>query len=267
MVPRVRVARAAQADDDEIPGGHNRHKLRLVADGMQGRRRKPRISPGVLGRDLQPEMRAIPPRLVGGCRRSGVVDPSRREDSGAVPDAIPKVQHPESGPVACRRVHVRRPDERAGGVGLQHGARHARRVEEGTFGKARYVPRSFSTLRIATAMMLLLAFEYSQRVPGAKAVSRLVTNVARSPTPNSIRMTSERGLSWLSSKRRPLLIRRSWSSVIPALGSPGRCHSGIGAGASTVSRPSRTRTPTSAFITLLETDHPASGVSGLTPAA
>ena len=116
-------------------------------------------------------------------------------------------------------------------------------------------------------MMLLLAFEYSQWVPGAKAVSRLVTNLAMSPTPNSIRMTSERGLSWFSSKPRPLLMRSSWSIVIPALGSPGRCHSGIGAGASTASRPSRTSTPTSAFTTLLDIDQPASAVSGPIPAS
>ena len=80
---------------------------------------------------------------------------------------------------------------------------------------------------------------------------------AMSPTPNSICMTSERGLSWFSSKRRPLLIRRRWSSVILDLGSPGWCHSVIGAGASIVNRPSWTSAPTSAFITLLDIDQPA----------
>ena len=50
---------------------------------------------------------------------------------------------------------------------------------------------SVAMMFVGVAMMLLLAFEYAQWVPGAKAESRFVTNEATSPTPNSIRMTYE----------------------------------------------------------------------------
>ena len=106
MIPGVRVARAAQAYDDEIARGHDRHKLPLVTCGMESRHRKPRVGPCVLTRNLQPEVGAIPLRLIGRCRCEGVVDPSRWKDTSAVPDAVPEVQHPEPGPIARRRAYA-----------------------------------------------------------------------------------------------------------------------------------------------------------------
>ena len=52
----------------------------------------------------------------------------------------------------------------------------------------------------------------------------------------------------------------SWSSVMAARASPAHC--GTGAGASSVSHPRRTHSPTSAWVTLLAIDHETSAVPG-----
>jgi hypothetical protein len=54
----------------------------------------------------------------------------------------------------------------------------------------------------------------------------------------------------------PLLIRSRWSTVIACRGSDGARHSGTAAGASTSSRPSRTRMPASAEVMLLAIEKP-----------
>ena len=70
--------------------------------------------------------------------------------------------------------------------------------------------------------------------------------------------TSKPDPSW--STDRPLVIRASWSRVMPPRGSPGLRHRGMGAGWPMDSLPSRTSTPTMAFSRDLEADQPFTGV-------
>ena len=59
----------------------------------------------------------------------------------------------------------------------------------------------------------------------------------------------------------------SWSSVIATRGSSPDCHRGTGAGAWTSSRPSRTSSPTSAWVMLFAIDHEINVVAASVPGA
>ena len=125
--------RLPEADDDEVERRDDEGVLALVAVRAE---RAEVVVP-------EPPVGAVAVGLLGRRRRRRhrprVVDPTLGEEARPVPHAVVEVQLTEAGEVAGGRVHVRRADERAGGV---------ERAGSPTSSRSARTARARGTLRI-----------------------------------------------------------------------------------------------------------------------
>ena len=136
---RCSIGALAEVDDDELAVGNDDDVLTLVAVARRTRAvRSSRPQPPVAAVVEARRRRRWPVRS-----RAWSTQPSGRSRAPST-HAVVEVQLAEPGEVAGRRVHVRRPDERAGRIEPRVGAGHAERTEQPVVGGTRSIAVSRS---------------------------------------------------------------------------------------------------------------------------